>query len=98
MITESQLPSKKANRSCSPNKGQPAARERSYTRRLGFTVASDLAGPRACISRPGPASPGQTNNGGEHSRRRPATTALSEKSRVVEGEPDPIVLVLYHPQ
>lgn len=52
MITESQLPSKKANRSCSPNKAQPAAREQSYTRQLGFTVASDLAGPRACISPP----------------------------------------------
>ncbi|KAK9541434.1 hypothetical protein VZT92_001477 [Zoarces viviparus] len=52
MITEAQLPSKKANRSCSPNKAEPAAREHRYTRRLGFTVASDLAGPRACISPP----------------------------------------------
>ncbi|KAK5882563.1 hypothetical protein CesoFtcFv8_021135 [Champsocephalus esox] len=52
MITEAQLPSKKANRSCSPNKAEPAAREHCCTRRLGFTVASDLAGPRACISPP----------------------------------------------
>lgn len=51
MITGAQLPSKKANRSCSPNKAEAAVRERCcYTRQLGFTVASDLAGPRACIS------------------------------------------------
>lgn len=56
VITEAQLPSKKANRSCSPNKAEPAAREHCCTRQLGFTVASDLAGPGACIS-PQPSLP-----------------------------------------
>lgn len=52
MITEAQLPSKKANRSCSPNKAEAAAREQHCSRRLGFTGVSDLAGPRARISPP----------------------------------------------
>lgn len=94
MITEAQLPSKKANRSCSPNKAEPAAREHCYTRQLGFTVASDLAGPRACISPPSPASLGQTNNHHLHSQGRAVRQGELVPPALCRGEPDPIGFAL----
>lgn len=97
MITESQLPSKKANRSCSPNKAKPAAREHSYTRQLGFTVASDLAGPRACISPPSPASLGQTNNHHQHSQGRAVRLGELVPPALCRGEPHPIGFALSPP-
>lgn len=76
VITEAQLPSKKANRSCSPNKAEPAAREHCCTRPW-------LAPGLALV--PSPASLGQTNNHHLHSQTSSEAGRAGATSTVWRG-------------
>uniref|UniRef100_A0AAV2JIR5 Uncharacterized protein n=1 Tax=Knipowitschia caucasica TaxID=637954 RepID=A0AAV2JIR5_KNICA len=80
--------SKKANRSCSPNKASAVATEQLCSRRLGFSGVSDLAGPRARISPPSSLS--RTNKQAAHTQHPWGQQSSQQTSSFPPVTDDPI--------